>query len=558
MAYQRLGDILLSAHMITGEQLNTALRQGQEEKKRLGQVLIDTGVITEQQLIDVLKMQLGVESVDLSSVNIPTALAQLVPRSLARKYTVVPVKLMGDELHLAMVDPLNFVAIEEVRNATKKRIIPMIATISGAERAIATLYGNEGVSRAIDEMQRSIGAMEAEGQPRQTQDAPSAPAIRLVNSIVERAVAENASDIHLEPRETGMVVRMRIDGVLHTMLTVPGNLQNAIISRVKILGNMNIAEKRIPQDGRSNMRLRGEDVDLRISTLPTAYGEKIVIRLLRKSSLELSCGGVGLTGDNLVKFRRLIRNSNGVVLIVGPTGSGKSSTMYTMIGEINSEEINLVTLEDPIEYSMEGVNQVQINEKVGMTFASGLRAILRQDPDVIAVGEIRDGETAEIAMRAAITGHLVISTVHTNDAVTTLDRLVDIGVEPYLISSALKGVISQRLVRKICPRCRRAYTPDREEREMLGIGSGDGVRFYRGEGCAECLNTGYRGRTAAFEILVLNDDIRRAFRETGDSSALREVAERSGFRTLREDCRRLVEEGVTTTDEVRRILNTTE
>ena len=363
--------------------------RGQEEKKRLGQVLIDTGVITEQQLIDVLKMQLGVESVDLSSVNIPTALAQLVPRSLARKYTVVPVKLMGDELYLAMVDPLNFVAIEEVRNATKKRIIPMIATISGAERAIATLYGNEGVSRAIDEMQRSIGAMEAEGQPRQAQDAPSAPAIRLVNSIVERAVAENASDIHLEPRETGMVVRMRIDGVLHTMLTVPGNLQNAIISRVKILGNMNIAEKRIPQDGRSNMRLRGEDVDLRISTLPTAYGEKIVIRLLRKSSLELSCEGVGLTGDNLVKFRRLIRNSNGVVLIVGPTGSGKSSTMYTMIGEINSEEINLVTLEDPIEYSMEGVNQVQINEKVGMTFASGLRAILRQDPDVIAVGEIR-------------------------------------------------------------------------------------------------------------------------------------------------------------------------
>lgn len=562
MAYKRLGDILLSVDMITEEQLEEALKRGSEEKKRLGQVLIDTDVITEQQLIDVLKLQLGVESIDLTSVNIPTSLAQLVPKNLARKYTVVPVRMMGDELYLAMVDPLNFVAIEEVRNATKKRVIPMIATANAMDRAIATLYGNEGVSRAIDEMQRSIGATEEAVQAAagETDDdsAPSAPAIRLVNSIIERAAAENASDIHLEPRESGMVVRMRIDGVLHKILTVPGNLQNAIISRIKILGNMNIAEKRIPQDGRANVRTRGEDIDLRISTLPTTYGEKIVIRLLMKSGRVLTCEGVGLTGDNLAKFRKLIGNSNGVILIVGPTGSGKSSTMYTMIDEINSEEINLVTLEDPVEYSMDGVNQVQINEKVGMTFASGLRAILRQDPDVISVGEIRDGETAEIAMRAAITGHLVLSTIHTNNAVSTLDRLVDIGVEPYIITNALKGVISQRLVRRICPECRQEYIPTAEEKEVVGIPADKEVKFYRGAGCSECLNTGYRGRTAAFEILVMNDEIRRAFRESGNSTTIGEAVSHSDFRTLRDDCRRLVLDGTTTVDEVQRILNATD
>ena len=562
MAYKRLGDILLSVNMITEEQLEEALKRGSEEKKRLGQVLIDTDVITEQQLIDVLKLQLGVESIDLTSVNIPTSLAQLVPKNLARKYTVVPVRMMGDELYLAMVDPLNFVAIEEVRNATKKRVIPMIATANAMDRAIATLYGNEGVSRAIDEMQRSIGATEEAVQAAagETDDdsAPSAPAIRLVNSIIERAAAENASDIHLEPRESGMVVRMRIDGVLHKILTVPGNLQNAIISRIKILGNMNIAEKRIPQDGRANVRTRGEDIDLRISTLPTTYGEKIVIRLLMKSGRVLTCEGVGLTGDNLAKFRKLIGNSNGVILIVGPTGSGKSSTMYTMIDEINSEEINLVTLEDPVEYSMDGVNQVQINEKVGMTFASGLRAILRQDPDVISVGEIRDGETAEIAMRAAITGHLVLSTIHTNNAVSTLDRLVDIGVEPYIITNALKGVISQRLVRRICPECRQEYIPTAEEKEVVGIPADKEVKFYRGAGCSECLNTGYRGRTAAFEILVMNDEIRRAFRESGNSTTIGEAVSHSDFRTLRDDCRRLVLDGTTTVDEVQRILNATD
>ena len=562
MAYKRLGDILLSVDMITEEQLEEALKRGSEEKKRLGQVLIDTDVITEQQLIDVLKLQLGVESIDLTSVNIPTSLAQLVPKNLARKYTVVPVRMMGDELYLAMVDPLNFVAIEEVRNATKKRVIPMIATANAMDRAIATLYGNEGVSRAIDEMQRSIGATEEAVQAAagETDDdsAPSAPAIRLVNSIIERAAAENASDIHLEPRESGMVVRMRIDGVLHKILTVPGNLQNAIISRIKILGNMNIAEKRIPQDGRANVRTRGEDIDLRISTLPTTYGEKIVIRLLMKSGRVLTCEGVGLTGDNLAKFRKLIGNSNGVILIVGPTGSGKSSTMYTMIDEINSEEINLVTLEDPVEYSMDGVNQVQINEKVGMTFASGLRAILRQDPDVISVGEIRDGETAEIAMRAAITGHLVLSTIHTNNAVSTLDRLVDIGVEPYIITNALKGVISQRLVRRVCPECRQEYIPTAEEKEVVGIPADKEVKFYRGAGCSECLNTGYRGRTAAFEILVMNDEIRRAFRESGNSTTIGEAVSHSDFRTLRDDCRRLVLDGTTTVDEVQRILNATD
>ena len=567
MAYKRLGDILTSVGMITEQQLNQALEIGRQEKKRLGQVLIDSNIITERQLIDVLKLQLGVEFVDLTKVEIPMNLAQLVPKNLAKKHKVVPVKVVGDSLYLAMEDPLNFFAIEEIKNATKKRVIPMIATHAGTERSIVMLYGNEGVSRAIDELQRSMGAdavvsaaVEAGDQAQIEDDAQAAPAIRLVNSIIERAAAENASDIHLEPREDGLVVRMRIDGILHTILTVPKNLQNSIISRIKIMGDMDIAERRIPQDGRANVRVRQTDIDLRISTLPTIYGEKIVIRLLFKSKSLLSHTGIGLEGDNLAKYEALVRNSNGVVLIVGPTGSGKSTTMYTMVNDLNNETVNVVTLEDPIEYNLEGINQVQINEKVGMTFSSGLRSILRQDPDIIAVGEIRDGETAEIAMRAAITGHLVLSTIHTNDAVSALDRLTDVGVEPYLVATALKGVISQRLVRRICPHCRREYTPTDEELANLGIPASRGrdLKFYKGVGCSECLNTGYRGRTAVFEILVLNHEIKQKFRDQAPSAELMAAVKRSGFVPMLDDCRKLVLQGVTTAAEAFRILNNTD
>lgn len=566
MAYRRLGDILVAAGAVTDEQISEALAIGKEKGTRLGETLINIGAITERQLVEVLKLQLGVDFVDLNKEVIPMELAQLVPRNLARNYSVVPVKTEGDKLYLAMEDPLNFRAVEDARTASRKRIVPMIATAEGIQRAIVSLYGNEGVSRAITDLQQTIGDsgdmqenVNAANLYKENDDN-AAPTIRLVNSIIERAIVEHASDIHLEPREIGLVIRMRVDGILHNMLTIPGNLQNSVISRVKVMGDMDIAERRIPQDGRAQIRVKDKDIDMRISTLPTIYGESVVVRFLEKSESLLTSDGIGLEGKHLEDYEELIHNSNGVILIAGPTGSGKSTTMYTMISALNSEEVNLVTLEDPIEYNIDGVNQVQVNEKVGMDFASGLRSILRQDPDIIGIGEIRDEETAEIAMRSAITGHLVLSTIHTNSAIATLDRLLDIGIEPYLIATAVKGVIAQRLVRKICPHCIEAYTPDAEELEVIGLKPEDaeGLKFYRGKGCPECLHTGYRGRTGVFEILTLTNEIKQEFRENVSNRQLVKTIMDSDFEPMINDCRRLILSGKTTIDEARRILHTTD
>ena len=354
-------------------------------------------------------------------------------------------------------------------------------------------------------------------------------------------------------------MRMRIDGVLRTILTVPKELQASVISRLKIMGGMNTSERRVPQDGRANIRLKKQDIDLRINTLPTIHGETVVIRLLDKNESLFDPKGIGLAGSNLEKYNRLIHANNGMVLIVGPTGSGKSSTMYTMIRELNDDSVNLVTLEDPVEYNIDGANQVQINEKTGMTFASGLRAILRQDPDIVAVGAIRDGETAEIAMRAAITGHLVLSTVHTFDAASTIDRLVDIGVEPYLIASGVRGVISQRLVRKVCPHCREEYRPSPEEFEAIGLRYDPGVRFYRGSGCPMCFGTGYRGRTGVFEILVIDRALRSRITGGATREELKDAIERTGsFKTMEDSCRELVLTGVTTVEEARKTITALE
>ena len=564
MAYIRLGDLLLSAGLITQKQLDHALERQKESRNRLGQELIDEGVITEQGLIDALRMQLGIEFVDLSNAFLEPQLAELLPRNLARKHGVVPVRLHANTLYLAMSDPLNFVALEEVKTATRKRVVPMISTADGIEHAIASLYGNEGANRAIEDMKREIAAGTQAPPPVAeaaatvvSDDAAAAPTVRLVNSIIERAAVEDASDIHIEPYESELRVRMRIDGVMRTIMTVPKDLQASLISRLKIMGGMDITERRVPQDGRAGVHTHGRDLDLRLSTLPTIYGEKFVIRLLDKDSQLLSREKIGLVGEDLRKYQYLIHQSaGGVVLIVGPTGSGKSSTMYTMIRELNTEQVNLVTLEDPVEYNIAGVNQVQINEKTGMTFASGLRSILRQDPDIIAVGEIRDGETAEIAMRAAITGHLVLSTIHTNDALSTIDRLADIGVEPYLISSALNGVISQRLVRRVCPQCRQPYTPTGDEVMDLGLDPGERHTFYRGAGCPACFGTGYRGRIAVFEILVMSRALRAAVNRGARREELQEILQKEGgFVTLAESCRRLVLDGTTTVEEARRVTN---
>ena len=561
----RLGDLLIAAGTITQEELEKGLALQKEQKGRLGEVLISNGIITEQQLIEALQMQLGIEFVDLTKINIPTELAQVVPKNIAKQYTVVPIRAVKDELYLAMSDPLNFYAIEEVRKAVRRKVVPVLATKDAIEHSIQILYGNEGAARAIEEMRREAGAAETAPEAdtaftsNQLGDdsVSSAPTIRLVNSIIERAVLERASDIHLEPHETELLVRMRIDGIMQDILTVPRDLQNSVLSRLKIMAGLNIAERRVPQDGRFNVRVKDKNIDLRISTLPTVYGEKIVARLLDKSGGRIALEAIGLTEEGLAAIKNLLKYRNGVILVVGPTGSGKTTTMYSMIHEINTRDVNLVTLEDPVEYNIEGVNQVQINEKVGLTFASGLRSILRQDPDIIAVGEIRDGETADIAMRAAITGHVVLSTIHTNDAVGTIERLEDIGVEPYLVASAMRGMVSQRLLRKICPNCKQAYTATEEELRDLDIPDEVGLTLYRGKGCPNCFNTGFRGRTAVVEVMTLNSKLRRLIADGAPRAAIEDELHKpgSGFVSLRESAINLARQGVTTAGEILRVVN---
>ncbi len=556
MAYPRLGDLLVSSGVISQEQLGQALARQKETKKRLGEELIDDGIITEQQLIDTLRLQLGIEFVDLSTVEPDPQLVDVLPRNIAKKYGVTPVRLHGNTLYLAMSDPLNFMAQEEVRVATHRRVVPMITTADGIERANASLYGGEGAQRAIQDMRREAPVTQQESAADAVVELneTAAPTVRLVNSIIERAAAENASDIHLDPCADCIRVRMRIDGVMCPVMTVPSDLYASVLARLKIMGGMDVTERRVPQDGRAGVRLRNRSFDLRMSTLPTIYGEKCVIRVLDKNSAFLSRDGIGVEGRQLEQYEYLMGRPSGTILIVGPTGSGKTSTMYTMIHQLNSEQVNLMTLEDPVEYNIDGINQVQINEKTGMTFASGLRSILRQDPDIIAVGEIRDGETAEIAMRAAITGHLVLSTVHTNDALSTVERLKDIGVPNYLIAGALNGVISQRLVRTICPDCKQAYDPTAQELAELGLPADSKQKLFRGKGCPNCFGRGYRGRTAVFEMLVLSRRMRSAIAKGMDREDLREILRQEGdYATLQENCRRLVQDGVTTIEEARRL-----
>lgn len=562
MKYTRLGDLLVGNGTITKEQLDQALALQKKNGKRLGDVLREAHIITENQVIEALMAQLGLEFIDLNAWEIPSEMAQLLPKSIARKHRVVPIRATRTELYLGMSDPLNFDAIEEVSAATRRQVIPMIATEAALDRALQNLYSNQGTIKAIEDMRRDLdsaqyGATVRIGDETQMaadeEDESAAPTIRLVNSIIQRAYTENASDIHLEPTGSQLSIRMRIDGALRSIVTVPRELQQSVLSRIKIMAQMDIAQKNLPQDGRINVTIQQETIDLRVSTLPTIYGEKIVVRLLRKDPEMITLDGIGLRGENRSRFLELLEGTTeGVLLVVGPTGSGKTSTLYTMIDHKKSEELNLISLEDPVEYHMDGVCQVQINERTDLTFANALRAVLRQDPDIIAVGEIRDGETAQIAMRAAMTGHLVLSTIHTNDAMSSIDRLLDIGVEPYLIAGAVRGIISQRLVRKICPRCRQAYPATPEEVDLLGLPPGQ-YQLYRGAGCSDCFQTGYRGRTAVFEILPMSQDMRRAI-HARDKKATEEAVRHSAFRPILADCAQLALEGVTTSDEVVRII----
>lgn len=555
MKNKRLGEMLVDAHVLSQDKVEEAVKLQANSGKRLGAVLLENGYITETQLIDVLKIQLGIDFIDVNKETIDPSMASIVPKSIAEQYHVVPIKLEKDKLILAMEDPLNFRALEAVKQITKYKVTPYIAYASAVERAILVLYENEGASIAIEQMKQERGIDATFEEVAKQSDVASkcsaAPTVKLVNSILERSLAEGASDIHIEPRENDMVVRIRVDGRLNQMLTIPKGLQDAVISRFKIMSEMNITEHRIPQDGRAQMTSSdGSVVDLRLSSLPTIYGEKIVIRILTRDKNSLTRTGIGITEKDNERFSRILKNSSGLIMIVGPTGSGKTSTLYTMIEELKSETVNMISLEDPVEFQIEGVTQVAINEKIGLSFASALRSCLRQDPDIISIGEIRDGETASIALRAAMTGHLVLTTVHTEDAVSAIDRLRDLGVEPYLIGGSLRGVVSQRLVRKICPNCREEYTPDPEIIDLAGINPLN-KHFYKGKGCYMCFDSGYKGRTGVFEILTIDSFLRDQISKGINGNELRKlVSERGSFTPMIVNGRDLVEKGVTTVDEI--------
>ncbi len=557
MKAMRLGDMLVSLNLITEEQLQQALNDQKETHKRLGEQLIAEGYITEAQLIDTLRVQLGIDYIDLSKTDIDPTMSRYVPKALAKKSLIVPVQVAKGNLFLAMADPLNFFAIEDAQNASKLRIIPMIASSAAVEHAISVLYGNEGAAEAIAQMREEAGITDEQINNAVTPEetGESGPTIRLVNSIIERAHVEHASDIHIEPTKGDMVIRMRIDGTLHKILTVPRDIMDSVISRIKIMSRLDIVERRVPQDGRAVLKVKGVDVDMRVSTLPTIYGEKIVIRILGSERSMLNRSAIGMPENENRKLDRLLGFTSGVIMIVGPTGSGKSSTMYTLVQELLSEATNLITLEDPVEYNIDGATQVQINEKVGLTFASGLRAILRQDPDIICVGEIRDGETADIAMRAAMTGHLVITTIHTEDAVSAIDRLHDMGVPPYLVAGGVRGIISQRLVKRVCKNCTTEYMPAEEIFEISGLKPKIGQKYLHGKGCDFCFGSGYRGRIGVFEVLCMNDRLRKCVTSGGDKQEFRALALETDYVPMLDHAAELVDKGITTVEEVARVIN---
>lgn len=554
MKNKRLGEMLVDAGVLTEEQIDKAVEMQKGTGKRLGAVLLENGFINETQLIEVLRMQLGIDFIDLNKTKIDPYMAEIVPKNIAAQYHVVPVRKENGTLLLAMEDPLNFQALEMVKQVTRDKVQPYIAYSDAIERAISVLYENEGASIAIAQMKEErglSGTVEELAERNKIQDESSAaPTVKLVNSILDRSIAEKASDIHVEPREKDMVVRIRVDGRLNEILIIPKQLQEAVISRFKIMAEMNITEHRVPQDGRAQFTRAGKVIDLRLSTLPTIHGEKVVIRILSRDQNTLTREGIGITKKDNARFSRILKNSSGMIMIVGPTGSGKTSTLYTMIEELKSDSVNMISLEDPVEFQIDGVTQVAINEKVGLTFASALRSCLRQDPDIICVGEIRDGETATIAMRAAMTGHLVLTTVHTEDTVSAIDRLKDLGVEPYLIGGSLRGVVSQRLVRKICPNCRQEIQPDPDLLDLAGINPA-GKHFYKGKGCYMCFDSGYRGRTGVFEILTVTAHIRDEISKGKNGTELRKIVQEDGnFTPMVENGRDLILRGVTTLEEV--------
>ena len=555
MVRKRLGEILLAKGVIDEERLREALRIQKEKGGLLGDILISLGYVDEDKLAESLSEHLGIELIDPLSYDIDPEALRLVSEQLARKYTLIPLKREENVLHVAMTDPLNIYAMEELKHMTGCIVRPYVATRSSINRAIEQLYGigqkMEEVLKTVDE--ESLGYAEEGGEAVDLlqEMAQEAPVIKAVNLLISQAVREKASDVHIEPAENEVRVRYRIDGVLYKVQSLPKKLLLGIISRIKVMAHLNIAEKRLPQDGRVLMKMGEREIDLRISTFPTIYGENVVIRILEKEGLFKDIRELGLSKDTLDSFQKLIRKPYGMILVTGPTGSGKTTTLYSALSFINSVEKNIITVEDPVEYEIQGIRQSQINTKVGLTFANALRNILRQDPDVIMVGEIRDLDTARISVESALTGHLVFSTLHTNDAPSTITRLIDMGVEPYLVSSCLLGVVAQRLVRVICPYCKEEYKPP--ENLIKAMGAKEITKFYKGKGCKLCRNTGYRGRIGIFELMVMDDSLREIALQRVPVSELRKVCRKMGMKSLREAGMEKVKEGITTLEEVIRV-----
>jgi type IV pilus assembly protein PilB len=542
---KRLGDLLVENGIITEEQLRIVLEeQKKNNKMKLGDILIQLGYLTEQKLIEVLEYQLGIPQVNLFKYHIDPAVLQIIPENLAKRYQVIPIRKEGNRLLVAMADPLDYFAIEDLRMSTGFQIDPAISTRNEIQRAIAKYYGLQVSENMVQDL-----ISEEEISQTEITDEDS-PVVRLVNQILEQAIQLRASDIHIDPSESKVAIRYRIDGYLRTERVLPKTMQGVITARLKIMANLNIAERRLPQDGRIKFQANYIIVDVRLSTLPTIFGEKIVLRILDSSTGIKDIDRLDFSQHNLTLFKQMIHNPYGILLITGPTGSGKTTTVYSVLNQLNREDVNIISVEDPVEYQLEGINQVQVNPMIGLTFASGLRSILRQDPNIVMVGEIRDLETTEIAIRASLTGHLVLSTLHTNDAISTIMRLRDMGVEPYLIAASLIGVVSQRLVRKICPDCKASYALTEQENIFLRRRGFSLEKLYRGKGCGSCNNTGYRGRVAIHEVLAINDEIRQMIVDHAPIHELKACALKNGMITLIDDGIDKAGAGITTLQEV--------
>lgn len=555
----RIGDVLVQKGYITDEQLGRALKAQKTNGMKLGETLIDLGYISEQDMVDVLCDQLNIEYVDLRAIKLDETAVHLIDENIAKKYSVIPIgfdQKNANFLKLAMSDPMDVVAIDDVSIITNMQILPVLAT---SYQIAVQISKHFGAKQAMEVAERYRREQERERERTQQEndteenadDVGESPIVQLVDSIIEQAVHRRASDIHIEPMEDRVRLRFRVDGEMAEIMSYDPSLLPVLVSRIKIMSGMDISEKRVPQDGRATAIVDRKDYELRVSSLPTVHGEKIVIRVNAKEVLSRDMSQLGLRDEELTRFTRMLEKPHGIILVSGPTGSGKTTTLYTAISELNKENVNIVTVEDPVETKIDGITQVQVNNKANMTFASALRSILRQDPDIIMIGEIRDDETAEIAVQASITGHLVVSTIHTNSTAATVTRLEDMGIQPYLIADSVSGIIAQRLSRRLCT-CKVAYEASEQEKEMLGVPKDQPLTLYKPGGCPKCNNSGYYGRIGVYEVMALDRHIREKISSGGTAIEIEDLARKNGMRTLSDNLRRYVIEGTTTMDELRK------